>query len=367
MNVYWHVPSRRAVLVASITLFATVFLHAADPAPTWHQLKPGEFPPASSAHEMAGELIGMDHINRTGVLRQDRTDAIRRSEWDQAAPFTLLPFGSITYRGAPAELRDIPIGTHLHGQFYFDEKAGKDNKGAFTQVLKFEDDFSHSVRLQRVWRVDKVDLEKSSLTVTGVGANGAAADAKPTVFVISPATQIWKGRGFGELSDLAPGQMVLVNLTQCTLKGPGRVTDVWLDEESRKRAAAHQLEVHRQFEYAHGLPCWVDEVDNKESLVTVTLFAGFDPKLLEDFVVKESLSSAVAEANLRTYDQGSDRMRGEIMEVKTLPAPPPGSSGVRIQFKSSILLEGHRPKKILRIFAPKWKADDIPKEERIYQ
>ena len=32
--------------------------------------------------------------------------------------FAMLPYGMIRYRGAPAELRDIPIGTVLYGRFY---------------------------------------------------------------------------------------------------------------------------------------------------------------------------------------------------------------------------------------------------------
>ena len=30
----------------------------------------------------------------------------------------MLPYGSVRYRGGAATLRDIPIGTHLHGWFY---------------------------------------------------------------------------------------------------------------------------------------------------------------------------------------------------------------------------------------------------------
>jgi hypothetical protein len=331
----------------------------------WFQLQPGEFPPEGSAHEIGGELIALDHINRTGTLRQDRTDAISRAHWDEPLPFTLLPFGSIAYHGAPAELRDIPIGTHLHGEFYWEDKAGHDGKGAFTKVIRLEDDFSYSQREKRVWHVDKVDLEKNTLTVTGTSVDGTNPDPKPTAFALTPATRVWKGRAIGSLSDLAAGQALIVNLTQCTLKGPGRCTDIWIDDESRKLASAQQVEIHRQFEHEHGLPCWVDAVDNENSIVTVTLFAGFDPKLAEDFVADEPISHAVANDALRSYDQGSDRVAATVLGKESIPAGP-GNSGVRIKFKVSNLLEGDRPKRILRIFATKWKPDDIPKEERFY-
>src|SRR5579871_6437883 len=91
----------------------------------WFQLRPAEFPPEGSAHYIAGELIGLDHVNRTGVLRLDRTDAQRRGDWDLPHHFVMLPFGMLRYHGAPAELRDIPLGTHLHGYFYLEPPSAE--------------------------------------------------------------------------------------------------------------------------------------------------------------------------------------------------------------------------------------------------
>lgn len=374
-----HATLTRTVLLVLQLLCTTLALAAAAPAAPapfrtdggddkapWFQPQPGEFPPEGSAHYIAGELVALDHVNRTGVLRPDRTDAIGRGQWDIPLPFTLLPYGTLNFRGAPAELRDIPIGTHLHGQFYLADKAGKNPKGPFERVLRFEDDFSYFTRLQRAWRIDAVDLEKNTLTVTGTGPAGKPADAKPTIFIVNPTTRIWKGRAIGTLADLAAGQSVLVNLTVCTLKGPGRCTDIWLDAESRAVASAHQLEVHRQYQREHGLAGWVEDVDNQKGLVTVTLFGVVDPKLKSELLATNSMAAAVAGESLRTYDQISDRMRGEVITVKDL-APGPGNSGVRVQFKPTFLLEGFRPKRIVRVFAGGWKVDDLPKEERLYQ
>lgn len=329
----------------------------------WYELKAGELPPEGSAHYIAGELIWLDHINRAGALRLDRTDAIRRSDWDHSMPFTILPYGSLSFHGAPAELRDIPIGTHLHGYFYWEAKGGGEQKGAFTKALRLEDDFSYLSRLQRTWKVEAVDSEKETATMTG---GWAAEGAKPTVFQVTATTRVWKGRSIGSLSDLAAGQTVLLNLTVCTLKGPGRCTDLWLDPESRETAAALQVEVHRQFEREHGVAGFVQDVDNQQGTVTATIFSGVDPKLLEDFQVKEGLSIVVADETLRSYDQNSDRIRGDVLEMQTSP-PSPGKSGLVIKFKPVALLEGFRPKRIVRLFAGKWKVDDLPKEERLYQ
>ncbi len=350
-----------------------------DASLPWYQVEPGVFPPEGSWHAVSGELIEMDHLNRTGLLRPDRDDTQRRGDWDIARPFTMLPYGAFRYHGGPAELRDIPIGTHLHGWFFADPMPPADPKAPrkspppvvkFSRAILLEDDFSRMQRLSRTWRVDEIGVDPVSnlhiLTATGVGPSAADADAKPTKFVVTPSTRVYQGRGFGKLADVKPGQNVLLNLTVCTLKGPGRVTDVWIDQESRDLAAAHQLEVHRQYEREHGLAGWVDEVDHEQGIVGVVLFAGFDPELLKAFVVGESATGAVAGESLRTYDQINDRKAGPITAIDKVPVAP-GSSGVRIRFRPSELIEGFRPRYVVRLFAATWKVDDLPKEEKLYQ
>jgi hypothetical protein len=310
-------------------------------------------------------MIQMDHVNRTGQLRPDRRNDQRTDDYDRALLFTLLPYGTLRYHGAPAELRDIPIGTHLHGQFYFDPKAGKDGKGAFTRAFLLEDDFSFHQRQKRVWRVDALQLDKGTVTFTGLSLADEKTDVKPTVFKVNPATRIWKGRGIGALTDLTVGQSVLLNITVATLKGPGRCTDIWLDDESRQLATEHQTEVHRAYEKAHGLPGWIDAVDNEKSLVTVTLFGGFDPALANDFKLKGRVAALVAEDSLRAYDQINDRMYCELLEIRTVPGAP-GSSGRQFVVKPENLLEGFRPRRIVRLLPDKWPLDDLPWEEMLW-
>lgn len=373
------------VLCALLCISAALF---AAEAP--YQLKPGEFPPEGSAHYIAGELIALDHVNRTGVLRPDRTDAQRRGDWDLPHPFTMLPFGSVRFHGASAELKDIPIGTHLHGWFYQTPAEPKESKDAKTRKgtpkvqtpryerlsieaaynlgARLEDDFSYLAGQQRAWRVDAVDLEKNALTATGITAG--KADAKATAFQLVPATRVWKGRGFGALTDLAAGQSVFVNLTYATLKGPGRCVDIWLDAESRALATAQQAEVHRQSLRERGFAGWIDAVDNQQAIVTVTLFGAFDPKLKEMFRVtqttNDTMIAATAEDNLRTWDQINDRKRGTWLEAKEIPVVP-GSSGLQVKFKAELLIEGFRPKRIIRLWPSPWRIDDLPREERLYQ
>lgn len=327
--------------------------------------KTGQFPPEGAAREISGELIGVDHVNRTGTLRPDRTDAQRTDDYDVAMPFALLPYAKTMFHGAYAELRDVPIGTHLHGLFFVQQAPGKNQKPVFDRVLRFEDDFSRFTRLKKSWRVDSLELDKGKITVTGVVEEGAA-DAKPTVLQVGAATRVWKGRGFGTLKDLAPGMKILANLTVCTLRGPGRCLDLWLDEESRAAARERQFEVHKLWQREHGLGCWIESVDNQAGTVTVTLFDGADPALLKEIKVKDGVAAAVAEESLRTYDQHNDVRRGPVLEVKAVP-PVPGSSGVQVTFKPNPLLEGYRPKRFLRLFPGPWRVDELPREERLYR
>jgi hypothetical protein len=344
-------------------LLAALLLLADDPAP-WTQAKPGEFPAAGTAREISGELIGVDPVARTGTLRVDRNDSQRTDDYDAALPFTQLPYAKTMLHGSYAELRDVPIGTHLHGLFYVQDAPAKNQKPVFNRVLQLEDDFSYFTRLKKSWRVDTVEADKGKITLTGMIEE--TADPKPTMLQIGPATRVWKGRGYGTLKDLAVGMKILANLTVCTLKGPGRCTDLWLDDESRAVARERQLEVHKLFQREHGLGCWIEAVENKEGTVTVTLFDAADSSLLKEIRVKEGVAAAVAEDSLRTYDQNNDVRRGPVIEVKSVP-PVPGSSGVQVVFKPNPLLEGYRPKRYLRVFAGGWRVDDLPREERLYR
>ncbi|MBV8881324.1 MAG: hypothetical protein JO332_15265, partial [Planctomycetaceae bacterium] len=329
------------------------------------QAKPGEFPAVGTGKPISGELIAVDHVDRKGTLRVDRNDSQRTDDYDQALPFALLPYGKVMLHGSYAELRDVPIGTHLHGVFYVSDAPAKNQKPVFNRALQLEDDFSHFTRLKKSWRVDAVEIDKQKLAVTGVAEDGAA-DAKPTALVIGSWVRVWKGKGYGELKELAAGQKILANLTACTLKGPGRVTDLWLDDESRAVARDRVLAVHRQWQREHGLGCWVESVDNAAGTVTVSLFDIADPSLIKEFKAKDHVAAAVAEESLRTYDQNNDVRRGPVLEVKQVPAAP-GASGVQLVFQPNPLLEGYRPKRFLRVFSGGWRIDDLPREERLYR
>lgn len=82
-------------------------------------LKAGEFPPSDSGTYIAGELVFIDPINRRGGIRLDGNPPGDRYHSGPLHYFAMLPFGMIWYNGAPAELRDIPLGTHIFMDIFY--------------------------------------------------------------------------------------------------------------------------------------------------------------------------------------------------------------------------------------------------------
>jgi hypothetical protein len=97
----------------------------------------------------------------------------------------------------------------------------------------------------------------------------------------------------------------------------------------------------------------------------MTMFGGFDPALTNDFKLKGRVAALVAEDSLRCYDQINDRMYCEVLEIRTVPIAP-GSSGLQLVIKPENLLEGFRPRRIVRLLPDKWPLDDLPWEEMLW-
>ncbi len=359
-------------------------------APDWFQLVEGQFPPEGSAHAVSGELIRVDHMERRFQIRVDRNDSQERGVWDLPLDAGMLPYGSIWYHGAPAALQDIPLGTHLHGLFYLadpnDKTPAPDTfyrrktpEFDFRRCFRIEDDFTHHVRQQQLWKIDSVDFTTMKLTAS-LQDNGKPG-GQPKIFDLLSSTRVFQGNAFADLKALQPGQTFIANLTWVTLYGPGRITDIWLDEPARAFATAHQLERHRIHVRERGLPGWVTAVEDEPQFVTVTFFGNVDPKLFDELTLKDPSAPppkdgspppteprgalAVARESLMTYDPVNDRKTGGILEVKKIPIEP-GSSGIQIQLKMDLMLEGYRPKRIVRFYPATWKVNALPKEEEFF-
>lgn len=352
-----------------------------DEKTPWFQLVDGEFPPAGAGHHIAGELSTYNQLDRAFVLRADRTDTQPRSHWDLPLAATMLPYGSVHYHGAFAALEDIPMGTHLHGQFF--QKNPKDKskpieayfgrvtpEADFTRCILLEDDFSYQKRLGHTWRIESVDLEGMKLTAQLL--ESGKESGKPKQFDLLEYTRVWRARGFESLASLMQGQFIRFNLTWATLYGPGRLLEIWLDEGSQSLASAHQLKVHQRHVRERGLPGWVTAVDNEKQLVKVTLFSNFDPALLEPLHVTEEIgeekerhvvSMVVALDSLATFDMVNDRQRGPLKSINKVPTHP-GAVGMELEIRPNLMLEGFRPGKVVRVFAHGWPILTLPNEQR---
>jgi hypothetical protein len=358
----------------------------------WHQPTKGEFPPEGSAHYISGELIKVDHTQRELVIRVDRNDSQQRGVWDLPLSLTMLPYGSIYYNGTHAALQNIPLGTHLHTWCYLKDPVDTrppmatfhdrvSPEADFRQCLRIEDDFSYHARRDQSWRIDGIDLDEMKLTATLLAKGKPIGDAK--IFDFTSSTVVYQGNGFSSLGSIQSGQETQLNLTWVTLYGPGRVIDIWLDQQSRELAVGRQLERHRNHIRQRGVPGWIDAVDDDKQTVTLTFFDGLDPTLFKDFgiIVTEPFgwptsggakndlepkgTLAVARETLMTYDPINDRKGGNIIETNKFPIEP-GSSGVQIVVECGLLLEGHRPGEVVRFYPACWDVVALPKEEQFF-
>jgi hypothetical protein len=357
----------------------------------WYELVDGQFPPEGSAHAVSGELIQLDPVERRFLLRVDRNDHQLRGDWDLPIDAVMLPYGTVHYHGAPADIRDIPIGTHLHGLFYLrapddptPHPVTPNNRQTpevdFRRCFQLEDDFSFHARQKQLWKVRSIDHASMKL-VAALQRDGMVV-GDPKSFDLLPHTRVFQAERLIDFNAIRPGQSVLMNLTWVTLYGPGRVLDVWIDEAARRRATARQLKRHRHHIRQRGLAGWVDSVDDQQKTVTITFFGGVDPKLFDELGVSadwpEASSSEVAKQtppaqgslvvarpSLMTYAPTIDKKRARILKRESVPIEP-GSSGVRIRLEVDMMLEGFRPTRIVRFYPQDWPLIALPREEQFF-
>jgi len=332
--------------------------------------KVSEFARADKATYMAGELVIVDAINRRGALRLDGDGPVHY--------FAMLPYGMIGYNGAPAELRDVPLGTHLHGYFHLppagDEATIPPHQRSrpHNHAITLEDDFSYYQRRGQAWKIEAIDLKKGKLHVVPTGTLVKDGINGKCTFDIDPISRIWKERRLVDLDAIAADQTVQVNLTWApgAVNKEFTVADLWLDEESRKFATELQRRRHVRYEQQHWLPGRVDDVelfDYGGALVTITLFGGMDQSLYEDMKATRETGFwvAVAEKTLRTWFHRGDRKVGRVVEWKEIENPPLGSSGITMRLKFTEVLEGYRPGRCVRLKCERWPFVTMPFDERL--
>ena len=403
---------RLAVLWLLLSPFAARGVYAGEP----FRPQAGEFPPLAKAHAYRGELVFVDHANRRGSLRVEGTGKFYRND---PHPFAMLPYGVIRYHGAPADLRDIPLGTVMHVRAFLppDPKISAvpvlpiDNKNkdvghyrgigtapAENHVLLLEDEPSHCLDQGLVWKLEQVELQNQQGTIIAsrqprVGGDGNFSHEELT---FDPATCIWRGRERITVADMIAegawpasgkqdlaGQVVLLGITWRPSAGDGlsgaftrfHISDMWLDEASIEHAARLQAERHKAFIRSRWMPAWVDAVEYGkfgQATVTATLFGGMDPALYADF--KENVGAQInaAENTLKHtaghYGPGHVASTGKITGVtQANGANPLGSSGIQIRFETDLVIEGIRPTRVVRVRPESWPTMQIPREEYLFE
>ena len=374
-----------------------------------------QFPPLEKAHAYRGELVFVDHANRRGSIRVQGTGKFYRND---PHPFAMLPCGEIRYHGAPAALRDIPIGTVLHVRAFLPpdpktsavpvlpvnnkEKDAGHYRGtgifpAENHVLLLEDEPSHCLREGKVWKLQQLTIQNNQGKITArltpkTGESGKVQDEEMT---FDAATRIWRGSERIRVADLvaekawpASGtkslddKAVLLGVTWRPSPGDGlsgvftrfHISDIWLDDASIQHAAQFQTETHKAFIRSRWMPAWIDQVEYGKfgrATATATLFGGMDPSLYNDFKKGHSAQMNGAENTLKHaaghYGPGHVASNGTILEVSRATGKIPlGSSGVQIRFQTDLIIEAIRPGRVIRVRPQSWPKMQVPREEYLF-
>lgn len=327
----------------------------------------------------------------------------------------MLPYGMVRYHNAPADLRDIPLGTVLHVRAFLppdpklsavpvlpvnnkEKTSGYGDAGsapAENHVLLLEDEPSHCQREGLVWKLKEVDLGNNQGMIVASrepkAGTGAGGDSKASEETLSfdAATRIWRGRECLTLDDLIaegtwPGsgkkslndQAVLLGITwKPTLGGVFtrfHISDIWLDDAAMQRAAHVQTETHKAFIRTRWMPAWVDAVEYGKfgrATVTATLFGGMDETLYAEFktgiaAVMNGVENTLKHTEGGTAGPAQMAARGKILDVTKTPGEAPlGSSGIQVRFETDLITEGLRPTRVVRIRPADWPDVHLPREE----
>lgn len=376
----------------------------------------GKFPPLEKAHSYRGELVFVDHANRRGSIRVEGTGKFYRND---PHPFAMLPYGIVRYHGAPADLRDVPLGTVMHVQAFLppepkissvpvlpvnnkDKDAGHyRGTGIFpaeNHVLLLEDEPSFCLREGMVWKLKEVELQNNAGKILASREPKAGGDGsfKEEGLTFDAATRIWRGRERIRVADLVAeeawpasgkkqlgGQAVLLGITWKPAPGDGlsgaftqfHISDIWLDDESIEYAAQFQTETHKSYIRSRWMPAWVDAVEYGKfgrATVTATLFGGMDSSLYKDFRKGVSAQMNGAENTLKHaaghYGPSHVSSSGKILDITRATGDiPVGSSGLQIQFETDLIIEGVRPGRVVRVRPESWPKMQIPREEYLFE
>ncbi len=367
----------------------------------------GKFPPLDKAHAYRGELVFVDHANRRGSLRIESKGIFR---FTSPSPFALLPYGIVRQHGAPADLRNVPLGTLLHVRAFLPPdpktsavpvlpinnrtKTSHGNLGvapAENHVVLLEDEPSHCLREGLVWKLKEVEIKNQEGTITAIREpkQGGSGKASEETLTFDSATRFWRGREYLRIEHLIAegawpaegkknlsGQSVMLGLTWKPTPGGVftrfHISDIWLDDAAMQNAAQHQTEAHKAFIRSRWLPAWIDAVEYGKfgrATITATLFGGMDSTLYADFKPGVAALMNGVENTLKHTEGGTAgptqmAARGKLLDVTKLPGEAPFcSSGIQIRFETDLITEGLRPTRIVKVRPASWPDVHMPREE----
>jgi hypothetical protein len=233
----------------------------------WYRFDPGVFPPAHAQHEVWADLVEVDALARTARLRSEHGEQL-----DVALP----PCAAVLYRGAEAELAEVPPGTRLRVGLH------QDAHGAFTWATSFTDDFTSFSTSALLWRIESIQPgdgpvpgQPPALARLVVArqleriTNYKNEEVRPpnvsrSLLAIDAQTCIWKGDQRIQLADLAVGDELLADLGGRSPTSDGRCTDLWLGAEACKQVAERQRTQHRALVKARGMTALVESVAGRD-------------------------------------------------------------------------------------------------------
>ncbi|OWK45449.1 hypothetical protein [Fimbriiglobus ruber] len=195
----------------------------------WYRIKAGVTPPPDSEHRIYGELLSVGADHRSGRFRlEDSRDEVE---------FALIPGGTVRALNAEADLGDIPVGTRCRFHLY------QDDTGAFRRASFVTDEVSDLVKTGAVWRIESLNLAAGHLIAPrqppGVKNDQGDPEQPPDVgralLRVDANTRVWKGDKPVKLTNLAVGDLLLVNRTGERAGQPSRCADVWVGAETHKQ------------------------------------------------------------------------------------------------------------------------------------
>ena len=178
-----HNSSWLTALCFGLSLITSAALAADEP----FRPEVGKFPPLEKSRSYRGVLAFVDHTNRRGSLRVESTGEFFRNP---PHPFAMLPYGMVRQHGAPADLRDIPLGAVLHVRAFLppDPKTsavpvsqkGPPDRPAENHILLLEDEPSFCLREGKIWKLKEVDLQKYQGMIIASREPKEGGDSKAT-------------------------------------------------------------------------------------------------------------------------------------------------------------------------------------------